>query len=372
MTRPLTGLRSQNKFKLGLFSMNCSNGMSMTTVPERWVASWDNNVEAARLADEAGVDFLLPIGRWHGYKGATDPQGATFETLTWACGLLATTKTISVCGTLHVRFLNPVFAAKQMVTADHIGKGRFALNIVSGWNYGEFDMFGVELIPHETRYDYTEEWVNIVKKIWTEDQPFDWDGDWHKLKGVLGKPKPWGGEFPLLISAGASTEGRGFAARHVDCLFTSIRRMETVPADIAAVRATAAGAGKTVQVFASGHMIARPTRKEAEDYHQYVVENGDQEAAEHAAIVRTQGRPQRYEQIEELKKYLISGLATCPLIGSYDDVAAKIKQLSEAGLDGMAVGLINYILEMPHVRDGVFPRLERMGLRLPFREMAEA
>ena len=46
-------------------------------------------------------------------------------------------------GTLHVAFVNPVFAAKQMVTADHVGHGRFGINLVSGWNQGEFAMFGV-------------------------------------------------------------------------------------------------------------------------------------------------------------------------------------------------------------------------------------
>ena len=44
-----------NKFKLGLFGLNCSNGMTMTKAPERWDASWENNVEAARLAEEAGL-----------------------------------------------------------------------------------------------------------------------------------------------------------------------------------------------------------------------------------------------------------------------------------------------------------------------------
>ena len=43
------------------------------------------------MADEAGIDFLLPIGRWKGYGGDSDFHGATFETMTWACGLLAAT-----------------------------------------------------------------------------------------------------------------------------------------------------------------------------------------------------------------------------------------------------------------------------------------
>jgi alkanesulfonate monooxygenase SsuD/methylene tetrahydromethanopterin reductase-like flavin-dependent oxidoreductase (luciferase family) len=131
-SRDETRIYNRNRFKLGLFGANCSGGLSLTKAPERWRATWQDNVTAARLADEAGLEFLLPIGRWVGYKGETDTQGTTFETQTWACGILASTKHINAFGTLHVAFVSPVFAAKQMVTADHIGGGRFGLNIVSG------------------------------------------------------------------------------------------------------------------------------------------------------------------------------------------------------------------------------------------------
>src|SRR3954452_24027571 len=114
MLRPNTRMAGTNKFKLGLFAMNCSGGMTMTKAPERWDASWDNNVTAARLADDAGLEFLLPIGRWHGYQGQSDTQGTTFETLMWAAGLLASTREITTFGTLHVAFVNPTFAAKPM------------------------------------------------------------------------------------------------------------------------------------------------------------------------------------------------------------------------------------------------------------------
>ena len=45
--------------------------------------------------------------------------------------------------------VHPVYAAKQFVTADHAGEGRFGLNIVCGWNQGEFDMFGAEQREHD-------------------------------------------------------------------------------------------------------------------------------------------------------------------------------------------------------------------------------
>jgi FMNH2-dependent dimethyl sulfone monooxygenase len=359
-----TGMYGSNKFKLGLFGMNCSNGLTMTTAPERWDASWDNNVCAAQLADEAGIDFLLPIGRWSGYKGKTDTEGSSFETLIWAGGLLASTNAITVCGTLHVRFVNPLFAAKQMVTADHIGKGRFALNIVSGWNQDEFDMFGIELVPHDRRYSYTEEWVEVVKRVWSDTKPFDHAGEWFNLKEVQGKPKPWENGRPLLISAGASIEGRGFAARHVDCLFTAVRDIANLESSLSGVKALAAEAKRDIGIYASGHTICRPTKKEAEEFYHYIVyEHGDWEAAEHAAKIRLKGRESRYDETKQLKERLISGLGTYPLVGSYDEVAEAFKFMSDAGLSGMALGLVNYISEFPHLRDGVLPRMERLGLR---------
>jgi FMNH2-dependent dimethyl sulfone monooxygenase len=362
MLRKQTRMYGPNKFKLGLFGMNCSNGMTMTKAPERWDHSWRNNVTAARLADDAGLEFVLPIGRWNGYKGETDTAGASWETLTWASALLAATQGICVFGTLHVAFINPLFAAKQIVTADHVGEGRFGLNIVSGWNRSEFDMFGIELLDHDIRYDYTEEWVTIAKKIWSETKPFDFDGKWFKLRAVEGAPKPWGNSFPMLVSAGSSAEGRAFAARHVDCLFTSISTLDTLPQNVAAVRAIAEGSGRSVQIFCSGHALARPTRKEAEDYYHYIVhEQGDWAAAEHLAKIRQSG-PGRKDWAN-IKERIISGMGTYPVVGSYDDVANSFKAMTDAGLHGMAIGLINYIDEFPHIRDEVLPRMVRLGIR---------
>jgi alkanesulfonate monooxygenase SsuD/methylene tetrahydromethanopterin reductase-like flavin-dependent oxidoreductase (luciferase family) len=360
-SRDETRIFNANKFKLGLFGLNCSGGLSLTKAPERWDASWDNNATAARLADEAGLEFLLPIGRWHGYRGETDTQGSTFETLTWACGLLAQTKEITTFGTLHVAFVNPVFAAKQMVTADQIGHGRFGLNIVSGWNPGEFGMMGVALNEHDDRYAYSEEWLHIVKRIWSEHEAFDHEGRFFKLKDVLGKPKPYWGSRPVLVSAGNSPTGRSFAATHADCLFTAIPKLEDMPAKIEAFKSLAPP-GQIRNVFSSTHVMARPTRKEAQDFHHYIVyEQGDWEAAEYAANLRGSRTNTWMKEQENLKARLISG-AGYPVIGSYDDVVDTFRKLNEAGLDGAAMGMINYVNDFPHIRE-LLPRMERIGLR---------
>ncbi|MEI6541583.1 MAG: LLM class flavin-dependent oxidoreductase, partial [Planctomycetota bacterium] len=173
MTADRNEMYNKNKFKLGLFGANCSSGRAINILPERWRADWESSEIMAKMADEAGFDFLLPIGRWKGYGGPTNFQGTTFETITWATGLLAHTKRITVFGTVHAPLFNPMVAAKQMVTADHVGRGRFALNIVVGWNEPEFQMSGIRQREHGDRYDYAAEWISAIKRMWSEDEPFD-------------------------------------------------------------------------------------------------------------------------------------------------------------------------------------------------------
>ena len=355
-------LRNDNRFKLGLFGMNCSTSVA-TTAPERWTADWEDNVAAARLADEAGLEFLLPIARWRGYGGLTDRQGSTYETLSWASAMLASTRGIDVFATVHVPLVNPVFAAKASATAHHVGQGRYGLNVVSGWNLDEFGMFGAKLLEHDERYAYTTEWLEIVRRIWA-GETFDFTGRHFNVTNVSGKPQPLNGQTPLIMSAGSSNAGRAFALGNADCLFMVIDDDAKLKEEIASIKSAAKG--REIGVFASGHILCRATAKETKDYYHYLVhEKGDWEAAEAAIAKRMAGdtRSLPHARLEELKERFISGGGTYPVIGSYDEVADQIHRLSQAGLDGMALASVNYVREMPVIRDEVLPRLERLKLR---------
>jgi len=131
-----SAMRSANRLKLGLFGANCSSGRAVTIVPERWSGSWPDCLKLAQMADAAGIEFMLPIGRWKGYGGDTDYQGATFETVTWACGLLAKTRRLTVFGTVHAPLIAPLIAARanSRCSARHCAITRAATNTRrNGW-----------------------------------------------------------------------------------------------------------------------------------------------------------------------------------------------------------------------------------------------
>ncbi|MFN2287227.1 MAG: LLM class flavin-dependent oxidoreductase, partial [Chromatocurvus sp.] len=160
-------LPGNNKLKLGIFSANCSSGMAVTQVDERWKNSWENNIRLAQLCDDAGLEFLLPIARWIGYGGDTDFHGGVLETVTWATGLTALTRRIQVFATVHTAFNHPIVVAKQIATMDRLGNGRAGLNVVAGWNKPEYDAFGVDLPQeHVERYARAQEWFDYVSKLW--------------------------------------------------------------------------------------------------------------------------------------------------------------------------------------------------------------
>jgi len=70
-----------SRFKLGLFAPNCSSGIAVTTVPERWAASWENNVALAQMADEDGIESMVPLARWKGYGGDSNLEAVTFAAM---------------------------------------------------------------------------------------------------------------------------------------------------------------------------------------------------------------------------------------------------------------------------------------------------
>src|SRR5271169_5650886 len=359
-----------NALKIGLFGANCSSGRSATTVPERWSASWPDCLKLALIADDAGLDFMLPIARWKGYGGDTDFHGRSLETITWAVGLLGATKRMTVFGTVHAPLFHPLIAAKEFVTADHIGEGRVGVNIVVGWNEGEFDMFGVKQREHDERYAYAQEWIDVVKEAWTRDGTFDFDGQYLQLKGARAYPKPYGDSRPLLMNAGSSDVGQAFALKNCDAFFVATAGSRTSLAGsttkVTEVKTAAAQLGRDIEVFTVGQVICRPTQEEAEDYYQHVnIENADWGAIDgmlaNKSITPQTMPPEEYDA--KRRYFAANAVGGYPFVGTPDRVTEELAIISRAGVRGIGLSFVNYLAEVPYFCDEVLPRLQRAGVR---------
>jgi FMNH2-dependent dimethyl sulfone monooxygenase len=356
-----------NAFKLGLFSANCSGGLSPTRVPEHWNASWENNLALARMADDSGLDFLVPVARWKGFGGETNYQLNSLESAAWATGLLAHTKSITVFGTCLVYLIHPLFAAKQFATADLIGGGRFGANLVAGWKQDEFDMFGREMLPHDERYALAQEWWDLITQIWERTEEFDFNGKYFHGRAIVSEPKPFDGARPITMSASASATGRAFAVRNCDLLFTSVSDFENIPKDMGAIEALAKEAGRKPQIMTSFSVFCRPSQKEAEEYFRHCAkEMEDTQAVD--TLMREIGinsqsvAPEAYIRYRER---FAAGYGNYPLIGSPDDVVEQLARAHALGFAGAALSFVNYLRELPFIISEVLPRLERLGLRKP-------
>lgn len=355
----------KDRFLMGTFSSNCSGGLSITKVPEKWDCTWDNNLKLGKMLDDAGFDFMLPVARWVGTEGEEITfHDANLETITWSAALLASTKNINIISTIHTAVNHPVALAKQIATMSQIGKkGRIGLNIVAGWHRPEYEALGL-ILPdnHETRYQYADEWFSIIKRLWKEEKAFDWNGEYFKLKHVISNPRPMG-PVPIVNAAG-SKEGRDFAIKYADFLFTPITDLARSKVEVPELKEQAARQGRTVDVMTNVHVICRPTEKEALEYFEYIKENTDWTTVDNVVnMLMSNAHSYPREVLNEIRERFALGHGGLPIIGTPEQVADTFTAIHEAGFGGAAISFVNYLEEFPYFRDNVLPILIERGLR---------
>ncbi|AXB80133.1 LLM class flavin-dependent oxidoreductase [Novosphingobium sp. P6W] len=352
-----------NRLKLGTFASNADGGLSLTTVPERWTAAWDDCLAAAKIADEAGLDFLLPIARWQGFGGATRAREWSFETLTWASALAAATSRIALFSTVHVPLIHPLFAAKALATIDHVSHGRAGLNIVCGWNPSEFGMFGMTL--DDNGYERAAEWLNIIETLYAADGPIDYDGRFYQLRQAITRPVALQTPRPVTMNAAFSPPGRDFAAKACDQLFTTFSTIEEGKHHIEDIAGRAASTGREVGVSTVCHVVCRPTDAEAQAYYNdYALVHADHDAVEqHMSSKRKFSGSHDDQSYRLYRQRFAGGAGSYPLVGSPETVAEQMAQISEAGFSAIALSFVNYREELPYFCQNVLPLLAERGLR---------
>lgn len=357
-------LKGPNRFKLGVFSANADGGLAITDVSERWRARWDDNLNAVGIADRAGLEFFLPIARWKGFGGKNRVREWSFETFTWAAGLASATERIGLFMTVHVPIVHPLYAAKALATVDHISKGRAGLNLVCGWNPQEFAMFGVAL--GEKGYVQAAEWVEIIERAYSSNDPFDFKGEYYDLKGVVSRPASVQVPRPVTMNAAFGGPGRDFAARHCDYLFSTFTDIEDGRRHVADIRERSAKVGREVGIYTVCHVVCRETQKEAEDYYnRYAVTEAD-----HAAVDAHMAGKKEFSNSHDKASYdlyrqrFAGGAGSFPLVGTPEKIVEDMVRISAEGYAGAALTFVNYTYELPFFCDRVLPLMRQAGLRV--------
>ncbi len=369
---PFNPLLGPNRLKLGIFGTNGKGG-AQTLVPEAYAPTWPASVQTARMADEAGFEAIVAYARWKGYiQGRPDhASGIVLDPFTWCAGIAQATRHAAIMATSHAPTMHPIAVAKQSATIDIISGGRFGLNVVGGWNKAELEMFGAPLREHDARYDQLGEWLGIVRRLWAEQDEFDYEGAFFRVEKAMSMPRPIQRPGPPIMNAGGSERGMRFACEHADFCFVILTGDDVAGwrDQIDAYKSTARKSfGRDVQVWTYSPCVQRQTRQAAEDYlHHYAVTMEDTASLDAwSAGLAAQTKIVSPAQMVGFRKRFAAGAGGTILVGTAQAIAGQLMTLSEAGLDGVLLTWVDFIDGIGRFAEGVLPLLERAGLREAF------
>jgi pyrimidine oxygenase len=328
------------KHEYGVFLPVANGGWIISSTTPPLDGLWKQNLAASVTADEVGMDFVMSMGKWRGFGGATNHWGVQMESLTMMAGIAQATKRVKLWATIHPLLQNPAVAAKMITTLDHISGGRAGLNIVAGAYRGEFAQMGAwdDSLDHDERYALTEEWTMLVKRLWSEPSVTH-DGRFFHFEDCESNPKPLSQPRPELISAGMSERGFEFAVREADACFIGGRTPDDRRDASRRAKAVADKYGKTVKTYAMCTVVYAETDAKAEALVERYREGVDMGAV--IEMLKSWGVPP--ERLTEIARQQ-GAFMTQTAVGTPATCADEIEEfITYAELDGLMLIFPDYV-----------------------------
>ncbi|NGQ96605.1 dimethyl sulfone monooxygenase SfnG [Brevibacillus sp. SYP-B805] len=340
--------------KFAYWVPNVSGGLVISKLPQKTGWSFEDNARYAQLAEQAGFEYALLQTRFIASYGAENQ----LEAITLASALAAVTTRLKLIAAVLPGLWHPGTIAKAITTLDQISHGRAAINIVSGWFKGEFHGFGESWLDHDERYRRSEEFIQVLKQLWTEETT-NFRGDFYRINNAPHKPKPY--VLPPVFQGGNSAAARRMAAKVSDWYFMNGNTLEGFKKQIDEIKALAATYGRKLQYGANAFVIVRDTEEEAREVLRDIIRHADPEAVEgFRSQVQFAGKasPEREgmwaeSQFEDLVQYN-DGFKT-GLIGTPEQVADRIIELKKIGVDLVLVGFLHYDEDIRAFGEKVIP-----------------
>ncbi|MGM9425251.1 LLM class flavin-dependent oxidoreductase [Hydrogenophaga sp. MI9] len=243
--------------------------------------------EQAQLAEQAKFEFLFVADSVHITERSSPHYLNRFEPLTILSALAAVTSHIGLVGTVTASYSEPFTVARQFASLDHISGGRAGWNVVTSWLDGSARNYSrPEHYAHDVRYQLAAEHLDVVQGLWDswEDDALvrdkatgqffdksklhrlDHKGDFFSVEGPLNIARSRQGQ-PVIFQAGASEDGKNFAASRADAIFFHADTLEEAQTYYRDVKARVVAAGRDpsqVHLLPGIRPIVGRTAEEAE------------------------------------------------------------------------------------------------------------
>ncbi|MBB2926757.1 LLM class flavin-dependent oxidoreductase [Paraburkholderia silvatlantica] len=212
------------------------------------------------------VDYVRDFAQAHeraGFDRILVPHSSVSPDATLTIGYAA-----SVTSRVHFMlahrpgFIAPTLAARQLATLDHFSGGRLAVHFISGGSDADQRRDG-DYLSHDERYARTDEYLQVLKRVWTEGKPFDHEGRFYRFEQAWSEVKPRQQPHVPIYFGGASPAALAVAGKHADVYALWGESKQGVADLIGRVRAEAAKHGRNVRFSVSFRPILADTEKAA-------------------------------------------------------------------------------------------------------------
>lgn len=239
-----------------------------------------------------GLHFFADSSELHPLKGVYDPlflrdyaiahEEAGFDriligqTATWPDGLATAAHAAAVTSRLKFMvahrpgFVDPVMAANMFATLDQLSQGRASVHLITGASDIETQADG-DYLTKDERYRRSREYADILRMAWANETPFDFDGDWYRIKQARSALRPFQENIPVFWG-GASNLAIELGSEIADIYAIGPAALADTDALIRHFKAAAAKAGRSPNISMSMRVIVGETEEEAWDKAQSVLQ----------------------------------------------------------------------------------------------------
>jgi alkanesulfonate monooxygenase len=330
--------------------------------------------DSERVPDIGYIGQIARAAEQLGFAAALTPTSSWCEDA-WVmtAALTQLTRTFKYLVAFRPGLQSPTLAAQMAATYQRVSGGRLLLNVVTGGDDVEQHRFGDHLGKRD-RYVRAGEFLHVFRELW-RGEPLDFAGRHFDVRGAQIVPAE---SRPDIYLGGSSEAALDVAGRYADVYLTWGEPPEPVAEKLERVRERARAYGRELRFGIRLHAIARDTADEAWAEAERLLRGLDPESIQRAQAIQRASQSEGQRRMVQLHNGrtdalevapnlwagigLVRGGAGTALVGSHEQVADRIAEYHELGIDEFILSGYPHLEEAYRVGEGVMPVLQRRGL----------